>query len=910
MLVKQGASRRRGAARCRGGAGAGEGPWRPALAAAGAGALSALALVPRAYGGVPGGDAGELLAEACLGGVAHPPGYALWVLSNGAWMRLVRAACPACSPAWAANVLSALCGAGASALVALAVTELSDPWPGGSGEDELDGALAGEQDPQLDPQLDPRRPRAEERPELEDEGVLRCACAVAGGSLFSLAPLVWSYTVTAEVFALNNLLCAALLWLTARLSRSAAPPGSPLLPEGPREAPARRPKSAPKKLLASLARSGTVIDNSSTASSTPAPATLAAPECAAAASPTERQAARAAAARLRLGCAGALVCGLGLSNQHTSVLFATPLIVYVLLVADRPARPARWLAYACAFLAGLLPNAHLVLAPPTRGSWGDTSTLSGALTHVLRREYGTLKLSPMQGASEGALERTLAYAADAALEQLAPARWLAPALWLAAALGLARLGGVLGPGWARGDGRAGGARAVLAAWAVYLLVFHALANLPLDKPMPREVHRRFWMQPHLVVCLAVGLGLEAMLSSAPHWPGRGTRLPAPGALLLGPGRPGPSAASKAAALLAALAAAAAARVRASARVADGAVSAYADALLGALPPGALVLSHTDINWNAVRYKQECEGVRPDVRHLSAQLLPYPWFAARQQQRFFPDLAFPPVFYRNVSTNRMSEANSQLILRFALANLERGAPVFLDLHSLNDLKLGPDNAYGFGLPAHLAQLHVVPEGLLWRVQRASPERLSADGLERWRIESQPALATVRDALRQLLAPEPELPPGSWERAAISILWDAVYQRALFLLSAGLARPATSFFLGAVHESATLLGLVVDTLRGAGDAATVSVAPADATRNAALAAAQWSNVVSKMANKTQRAAFTGPARELAAKCISAFLHEGDEADPAYAKFKTVYEALLAEDQQHQQHRQQPKTASSRP
>jgi hypothetical protein len=57
--------------------------------------------------------------------------------------------------------------------------------------------------------------------------------------------------------------------------------------------------------------------------------------------------------------------------------------------------------------------------------------------------------------------------------------------------------------------------------------------------------------------------------------------------------------TKAAALLAALAAAAAARVRASARVADGVVSAYSDALLGALPPGTLVLSQTDINWNAV-----------------------------------------------------------------------------------------------------------------------------------------------------------------------------------------------------------------------------------------------------------------------------------------------------------------------
>ena len=35
------------------------------------------------YPSVPGGDSGELLAEACQFGVAHPPGYPTFILLSG-----------------------------------------------------------------------------------------------------------------------------------------------------------------------------------------------------------------------------------------------------------------------------------------------------------------------------------------------------------------------------------------------------------------------------------------------------------------------------------------------------------------------------------------------------------------------------------------------------------------------------------------------------------------------------------------------------------------------------------------------------------------------------------------------------------------------------------------------------------
>lgn len=60
------------------------------------------------------GDAGELVTAATEFGVAHPPGYPLWCLLVGTWMRLFSAHA---DPAGLANVFSAICGALTCAIV-------------------------------------------------------------------------------------------------------------------------------------------------------------------------------------------------------------------------------------------------------------------------------------------------------------------------------------------------------------------------------------------------------------------------------------------------------------------------------------------------------------------------------------------------------------------------------------------------------------------------------------------------------------------------------------------------------------------------------------------------------------------------------------------------------------------------
>ena len=110
------------------------------------------------------GDNAELSSLSVLGGAAHPPGYPLYIL----WLR-VTSWLPGASPAHTAALATALLGA-ASVLVLHAACRA---W----------GA----------------RPLA-----------ATCACA-----LFAASPVVMTMHTEAEVFALEDLIVAAVLWLAA-----------------------------------------------------------------------------------------------------------------------------------------------------------------------------------------------------------------------------------------------------------------------------------------------------------------------------------------------------------------------------------------------------------------------------------------------------------------------------------------------------------------------------------------------------------------------------------------------------------------------------------------------------------------------------------------------------------------------
>ncbi len=127
-----------------------------------------------AYGVLsPYRDSGDLVAASASLGIAHPPGYPLYVLLCKAWLTAV----PFANAAFRANLFSALCSAAAAALLYLALSR----W------------------------------------------VSKTAAGI-GALFWILAPSVVQLSIVSEMYALNALICALTLWAASR-SRDCAEPG-------------------------------------------------------------------------------------------------------------------------------------------------------------------------------------------------------------------------------------------------------------------------------------------------------------------------------------------------------------------------------------------------------------------------------------------------------------------------------------------------------------------------------------------------------------------------------------------------------------------------------------------------------------------------------------------------------------
>lgn len=202
----------------------------------------------------------------------------------------------------------------------------------------------------------------------------------------------------------------------------------------------------------------------------------------------------------------AQVCGLAVSNQHASILVLGPLIVSVLrALAAESLLSCGTLAELGGlwFIIGLSPHAALILSArhPQQGSWGNLSSTRGFLRHILRAEYGTLKLGIAVPNAEGALERIGQYILDGSVQTMH--------------LGLPMA--VLGVGWALSTNTVSTRDfgiALATAWAFYVTIWHSiLSNISLHRPMSRAVHARFWIQPNLLLCLGAGCGLGLVINT-------------------------------------------------------------------------------------------------------------------------------------------------------------------------------------------------------------------------------------------------------------------------------------------------------------------------------------------------------------------------------------------------------------
>ena len=126
---------------------------------------SGIAFVLTAAKTVQGGDSGELAAVGSAGGVAHPPGYPLFVLWCRVWSWL-----PAASPTHRIALATAILGA----LAVFMLQEAAVAW----GVSALGAALAA--------------------------------------ALFAATPLTWRLSSEPEVFMLNTLIALTIVRLAAR----------------------------------------------------------------------------------------------------------------------------------------------------------------------------------------------------------------------------------------------------------------------------------------------------------------------------------------------------------------------------------------------------------------------------------------------------------------------------------------------------------------------------------------------------------------------------------------------------------------------------------------------------------------------------------------------------------------------
>ncbi len=424
-----------------------------------------------------------------------------------------------------------------------------------------------------------------------------------------------------------------------------------------------------------------------------------------------------------------LTTGLGLSNHHTLVFYAAVTGAVVLYDARRWSWRER-IRLATAFGLGLTPYLYLLWAghrvSPAR--WGDTGTWQGLVDHVLRRDYGTFRLAgELYTRSQGLWTQLSAYGANLVSE----ISWVGI---IAAAVGVAAGGGLLTHG-AGAAGRGWRRQAVVGsvvAWAGYLLVFHSLTNLPIDRPLFHGILARFWPQAHLLVCAWAGLGVAA-LAARPRL-----------ARWLGP-------AAAATAVLLPLGLRAAAEDRHQVY----AVRDYGRALVAPVPPRALLLTRGDLITNSSRYVLAVDGARPDVAALDVEMLTRRWMAPLVT-RLYPDLVLPGSHYHTTDPGAFT------LRQLVEANISR-RPIVV----CGGLKDGDGSLAG--------AYDLWPLGLCDEVRPVTaPFDMNA-----WAARSAQALPPRPDAT--LLA----LPDWSWERVVWIDLWEARHKRPYWFLVRAIA-----------------------------------------------------------------------------------------------------------------------------
>lgn len=302
--------------------------------------------------------------------------------------------------------------------------------------------------------------------------------------------------------------------------------------------------------------------------------------------------------------AAAFVGGIGMAHQQTIALLA-PAALYLLWHHRRRLRGGGLLARAAiAFAAGLVPYAYLLIAAGRHPawSWGELSSFSDLVGHVLRSGYGTgslVSVAQFQGGSVA--DRIFALVRS----------FTAPE-GLLALVGLVSL--------YRRD-RTWSWVIALAAIVVGPL-FVAYTNVTLSYDVLQAVLERFFLLSHVVLAPVSALGIVAL------GPLLTERL-----AIIGLRAAQLAVSAVAIAVVVGVAASQFPKVDQS----DSHIArTYAEDILSSARPGAVLLASADNVVGPVAYLRTVDGARPDLTFVQLPLLWADWYV-RQLHRTSLDL---------------------------------------------------------------------------------------------------------------------------------------------------------------------------------------------------------------------------------------------------------------------------------
>ena len=182
---------------------------------------------------------------------------------------------------------------------------------------------------------------------------------------------------------------------------------------------------------------------------------------------------------------------------------------------------------------------------------------------------------------------------------------------------------------------------LLGAFLFYVVVFHYLANLPLDtKPLFVSVQMRFWMQGFVLFALFIGVGYHLLFQKYPRF----QSVKAPAMVLL---------------LLLQLAVTLPKVLPVTAQ--NNYLEAYGRAQLAAVAPGGLYVVHGDSQQNAALYLKQCLGEFPAVDVLYLPYASYMWFNATQLP-LYRDVVWPGTVYHPLGSVLKGEGGNAFTLR--------------------------------------------------------------------------------------------------------------------------------------------------------------------------------------------------------------------------------------------------------